>query len=562
MGKNVITELTTLFNKLSVPQRLIIGGAIFGSFVVLGIIMMFMNEPEYGTLFTNLQQEDAAKVVEHLNKQQIPYSVADDGRIIKIPDNQVYETRLELSSQGIPGSGIVGYEIFDKNTMGMSEFMQKLNYKRALEGELSRTISQQEGVEGARVHIVIPEKSVFREEEKLPTASVLLKLKNSKKVNNQYINAIVNLISSSVEGLLPTNVTVLDSKGRLLSKESSENRLTASSTTNYELKQDVENYLANKAQSILDNVLGYGNAMIKVNVELNFDQVEKTMQTFDPESQVAISEQLVAQQNNDRSIADSTSQQSQNTITNYEVNKSVEKVIHGIGTIKKMTVSAVVNDIMEQQEQDGEFVTVYTTRPVNQLRKLESIVKNAVGFDMTRTDQFSIVNIPFETKLYEVNELTNPRQGVPIYEDYEKMMNLIFVIIAIIGAIIVVKKLLGKVNGEKLLTGDVSKNDTPEFALQGAGANIDQTIDNMLPESMAQEKKALEAPAGNEFSMEQLVEKKREFDKVENNGNLKDEISIDAIKKKERHDKIANYVADNPQEAAKLIHAWLFEDEQ
>jgi len=554
MEKNILSELTALYNKLSVPQKVIIGGAVFATVILLGILMVILNEPDYGTLFTNLQEEDAGKVLEYLNEQKIPFQIADDGKIIRVPNDIVYETRMGLSTKGIPGSGIVGYEIFDKNTMGMSEFMQKLNFKRAIEGELSRTIMQQEGVEGARVHIVMPERSVFKDEEKAPTASVLLKLVGSYSLPQPKINAIINLVSSSVEGLLPQNVTILDSKGHLLSKESNENALTAASSNQYELKQSVESYLAKKAQSILDNVLGFGNSMVKVDVDLNFDQVEKTMEIFDPESQVAISEQLVKTENNDRGIGDSTSNVSENSILNYEINKTVQRVVEGTGTIKRLSIATVINDVIENVEQDGEMVSVYTPRPQTQIRKLERIIRNAVGFDAQRNDQFSIVNIPFETKLYEMNEINTPMQGTPIYEDYNKITNLIFIFFAIGASIFLVKKLLGKVQSEKLLSGQVS--GSPKLAFQGAG-NSQGNQDFFEKGNQPQ----LEMNNDNKSRQEakQLSgSKKPQYQPL---GSIEEEISGDAIQKKEKHDKIANYVSENPLDAAKLIHAWLYEDE-
>ncbi|MGE5498910.1 MAG: flagellar basal-body MS-ring/collar protein FliF, partial [Syntrophothermus sp.] len=169
-NKNSLEAILGIFNKLSMQQRMMIGIVVVITLVLLGSVIFVFNEPSYSALYTNLAQEDASKVVEHLTAQKIQYKLEDNGQTIRVPKDKVYEIRLQLAGKGIPSSGIVGYEIFDKTTMGMSEFMQKLNYKRALEGELSRTIMQEDGVAGVRVHIVFPEKSVFREEQKEPTA--------------------------------------------------------------------------------------------------------------------------------------------------------------------------------------------------------------------------------------------------------------------------------------------------------------------------------------------------------------------------------------------------------
>ncbi len=277
-------EILSIFNKLSFQQKILIGGGILLAVVLIGVSFMFLNEPTYSTLYTGLHEEDASKVIEQLTSSKIPYKIEDNGKTIKVPQDKVYEVRFSLAGKGIPGSGTVGYEIFDKSTMGMSDFMQKLNYQRALEGELAKTISQQDGIEGARVHLVIPQKSIFKDEDKQPTASVVLKLRGNYALSKTNIAAILNLVSGSVEGLLPNKVTLIDTKGRLLSKESDDTELAYSSSKQYEIKENVESYLSEKAQSILDNVVGYGNAMVQVNADINFDQVEKTMTTFDPNS--------------------------------------------------------------------------------------------------------------------------------------------------------------------------------------------------------------------------------------------------------------------------------------
>jgi len=312
MNKNPLSEVLGIFNKLGAQQKIVMGGITVVALVLLGFLFTVLNQPTYSVLFSNLNEEDASKVVEHLNAQKIQFNLKNSGHTIEVQEDKVYETRLQLAGKGIPSSGIIGYEIFDKTTMGMSEFMQKLNFKRAIEGELSRTISQQEGVTNARVHIVVPQRSIFRNEEKEASASVVLNLKNGYELQKESISAIINLVSSSVEGLSRNKVTLIDTKGNLLSRESDDNDLGFATSRQYEIKQSVEKYLAAKAQSILDNVIGYGNALVQVNAELDFDQVEKQMETFDLESQVAISEQVLKNSNNGINMTDSTAKLSQN----------------------------------------------------------------------------------------------------------------------------------------------------------------------------------------------------------------------------------------------------------
>jgi len=530
-----MNELFGIFNKLAPQQKMMISGIAIVTVILLGVLVSFLNEPNYSTVYTNLSEKDAAKVLEHLNSKKIPYKIEDRGSTIKVSSEVVYETRLELASKGIPNSGIIGYEIFDKSTMGMSEFMQKLNYKRALEGELSRTIVQQEGVEAARVHIVSPEKSIFKNEQNEPTASVVLKLSvSSLSMGN--INAIVNLVSSSVEGLKRRNITLLDTNGRLLSQQSDDNEFGISTSKQYEIRRSIEKYLVTKAQTVLDNILGYGNAIIQINAELNFDQVERTIEEFDPEQQVAVSEQIIKTENIGSSYSDTTAQISQNSTVNYEISKTIKRVIEGTGNIKRLTVAAVINDEVEQVKNGETVEIIHKPRSDEQLQKLEQIVKNAVGINYVRGDEFSIVNIYFDNGRIVDNGMgeENTSEQMP-FGNMDKLINLILIVTAIIASLILLLKLMKRLKSEKIMIGSVNAGS---LAMAGGGST---------------------APSLNDFGGTPLpsAEKRKLFPL----GDLEDEISDEALMKKNQNDKISSYVQKNPVDAAKLINSWLNENE-
>lgn len=533
--KNSLGSVLGIFNKLSIQQRLIIGVVLVVTLLLLGFIVFAFNEPSYSALYTNLAPEDASKVVEFLSAQKVPHKIEDNGQTIRVPKEKVYELRLSLAGQGIPSSGIIGYEIFDKTTMGMSDFMQKLNYKRALEGELSRTIMQQDGVEGVRVHIVVPQKSVFKDEEKEPTASVVLKLRSISSLDKNSITAIQNLISSSVEGLRPGKVTILDTKGRLLSKEQDDNPLSAASSKQYEIKQSIENYLAQKAQNILDNVLGYGNSIVQVNADLDFNQVEKTMELYDPESQVAISEQSVKTENNGSTSGDSTAQMNENNTTNYEISKTIQRVIEGVGNIKRLSFAAVVNGVPKEVKKGEEVQIKYEMRSDEQLRQLGEVIKNSIGIDETRKDQFSIQCIPFEPKLNEKEEEVSPLENIDQYS------NILLVLVAIGASMFVLKGLLNRLKNEKIVIGTVGQLSDGGFA-----------DTDLLPPAQQS------APEQSSKPVAIAPKKKRQPLAV---GDIEDEITEEAAQKLVQHEKIMNYVAKNPADAAKLINAWLHEEE-
>lgn len=532
MNDKPINAAFGIFNKLSLRQKFVLGGAAALTAVIFVTLILFLNEPNYAPLFTNLSQEDASKVLEGLNSQKIPYQIEDNGQTIKVPQEKLHETRLTLAAKGIPSSGSIGYELFDNSTMGMSEFMQKLNYKRALEGELARTISKQDGIEGARVHIVLPPKAVFKDEEKQPTASVVLKLKNGNTLSKTNAQAIINLVSSAVEGLLPTKITLIDTRGRLLSKEDDESSMASSSAKQYEIKQSIENYIAQKAQTILDNVVGYGNSLIQVNADINFDRVEKTMELYDPESQVVISEQTVKTENTGKNYSDSTAQSSENSTTNYEISKTIQKVLEGSGNIKRLSVAAVINDVAKEVVVDEKTVVEYSPRSPEQMQKLEEIIKNAVGIVSERNDQFSLVNLSFETKPFEDIQ----EQSASVFGDSEKWINVVMVVMAIIASMLLLKGLMTKLKNEKIVIGTFGERDL--------------ALDSYVGGSI---------PLEHSSSQHQIaVKKKKELMQV---GDIEDEITDEAIRKKMQHDKIANYVSKNPMDAAKLINAWLHDDE-
>lgn len=524
----------SIFNKLSIQQRMMIGG-IFGAMIVmLSIVFMTMSEPSYTVLYSNISSEDATKVIDYLSGQKIPYKL-DAGQTISVPENQIYEVRIALAGRGIPSSGFIGYEVFDKNTMGMSEFMQKLNFKRALEGEIAKTIVQMRGIEHARVNIVFPEKSIFKQEQEDPTASVALK--TSRLISENNINAITHLVSSSVEGLSPEKVTIVDSQGRLLTKQFEENTIDAVNGKQYEIKGEVESYLSGKAQAILDKVVGYGNSSVKVNIELDFTQIEKENTTFDPDGQVAVSEQSVKSENTGVSSVDSSLVTSENSLTNYELSKSIERVIQGSGGIKRITVAVVINGVEKTtQAQDGTTQTTVEPRSQEQIDQLTLVISQAVGIDNNRNDQISIVSIPFDSQLTEEPVIEESPIG-----NMDELIKLVMMAVGALAAMLVIKQLMTKLKNEKIMIGTFSGEG---FSEEAFGDLLPQGADGMtsLPSSMQQK----------------INKKRREMIEI---GDIEDEISDEAVMKKLEQEKIVNYVQKNPQEAAKLINSWLREDE-
>lgn len=406
------------FMALSPGKRMLIAGVAFLSVAAFAVLIFVANRVDYRPLFTNLSPEDAGEIVKKLKDTKTPYQITADGKGIMVPADKVYEQRLTLASEGLPQGGGVGFEIFDRKNFGMTEFVQKINYQRALQGELSRTISQISGVEQARIHLVIPEKSLFKENEKPSTASIVLKMKSGSSLRENEVQGIVHLVSSSIEGMEADNVTVLDSRGKVLNKGGGSSDSTSKLTSSMQETQRVyEKNVEERIQSLLDPIIGSGKTVARVSATFDFKQVERVEEKFDPESIAVRSEQRSeekgasttnaagvpgVQTNLGRAPggATTTGGGAKNDETlNYEVSRSTAKIIEPVGALSKISVAVLVDGKYElptavKEGQAGK--AKYIPRSPEELQKIEALVKSAVGFNAERGDQLAIQNIPFQ----------------------------------------------------------------------------------------------------------------------------------------------------------------------
>lgn len=408
------------FMALAPGKRMLVGGVVLACVVAFALLIMLANRTDYRPLFTNLASEDAGEIVKKLKEAKTPYQITPDGKGVMVPADRVYELRLSLASEGLPQGGGVGFEIFDRKNFGMTEFVQKLNYQRALQGELARTITQISGVEQARVHLVIPEKTLFKEAEKPPTASVVLKMKGSKSLRDSEVQGVVHLVSSSIEGMNADNVTVLDSRGKILSKGGSgaADASAKATTAMQETQRGYERNAEERLQTLLDRVVGGGKSVARVSATFDFKQVERVEEKFDPETIAVRSEQRTeekaggsaassgvpgVQTNLGRTTPGSggaTGGGSKNDETlNYEVSRSTSRTVEPVGTLSKVSVAILVDGKYEAAApgKDGTAGKAkYVPRSPDELQKIEALVKGAVGFNQERGDQISIQNIPFQ----------------------------------------------------------------------------------------------------------------------------------------------------------------------
>ncbi len=397
-------KLTENWSRLQKWQQMSVMAVVAVIMTIIVSLIAFSGGERFAVLFSNLDPQDAALITSRLKEENIEYRLENQGRNILIPDDQVYEKRLLFAAEGLPQSGIVGYEIFDENNIGLTDFVQQLNYKRALEGELSRTINSISEIEFARVHIMIPKPSLFIEDEEPASASVLVKLVPGKRLKPDQVQGIANLIAASVEGLQAEKVTIVDSRGKVLSDQSDKNSLVELTATQFDLQRKVESYLEDKVSTLLAGIVGTNNYMVRVTSELDFNQVERTMESYDPESSTIRSQESDKVNNPD---ANAPGSQSENVVTNYEISKTVQRVIGSVGNIRRLSVAVIINGKYETIiADDGTEVTQYTQRSDEELEKIAAMVKNAIGFDAGRNDQVEVTSMPFDlTELQETEEM-------------------------------------------------------------------------------------------------------------------------------------------------------------
>ncbi|MCD6116532.1 flagellar M-ring protein FliF [bacterium] len=399
------------FGRMSIGEKLTIATTLIGLIIGVSLLMKWATRPDYALLFNNLDLKEADKIVESLKTGNIPYEIKSGGTAVFVPSSQVYEWRMKLASEGLPSSGSVGYEIFDQKSIGISDFVQKINYGRALEGELARTIMGIDGVEYARVHVVIPHERLFQEDQKDPTASIAIRVKPNVRLGRNQVAGITNLVAASVEGLRAENVTVIDSRGNILSNQWKDGTVAGMSSGQMEVQRQVESNLQKKAQTMLDAVLGQGKSIVRVSAELNFKRVDRTEEKYDPENVAILSEERTDEANSSNTSSASNGKgQLEHSITNYKVPKTVERIIDSGGNIKRISVAVLVDGKEEKvTDSNGAETVKYKPRNPEELSLLKGVVQNAVGFNPDRNDKIEIQNMMFEQgdKPEIVNEPSN-----------------------------------------------------------------------------------------------------------------------------------------------------------
>lgn len=392
--------LRSVLDRYSVGQRIVIVALILGLFSASIALVMWANRPEFDTLYSDMDAATAGKVISELRGAKVEYELRDNGRTILVPVDQVSEMRLKFAESGVVSNIINGYEIFDQSSIGMTTFMQQLNLRRALEGELTKTINEFPLVKHSRVHLVLPESKLFGKEQK-GSASVVLYLQPGKQIDRDQVQSIAAMVANSVEHIDQDAVVVVDAEGKLLTDNRQSDSEMGNAGNRFDFQHTVETRLQNKVMDILAGIVGYENAVVQVAVDLNFEQISRTQELYDPDNVVIVGEERHTASTVD---TDSSSQQKKNqtnedVITNYELNKTVEHYVGDSGTIEKLSVAVLVNGEYETvKDAAGADVKTFKPRSSQQLAQIDALVRSAIGYNADRNDVVTVNSIQFNTR--------------------------------------------------------------------------------------------------------------------------------------------------------------------
>jgi flagellar M-ring protein FliF len=523
-----------LWGRLSQNQK--IGLMFVGVMAIVAVAMMFILRPptQYQTAFSGLSSEDAAAIVEELQGSGVPYELASDGTTIRVPKERVAEVRLAAASSGLPRGGSVGFELFDKSSFGITEFAQQVNYQRALEGELQRTINKIESVASSRVHIVIPEESLFSDEQQPTTAAVVIQFKPGGDLTEAQVKGVTHLVSSSVPGLKPENLSVVDQAGALIWSGEDDSSTFAGADDNFAMQKAFERDLGRELEAMVGRVVGGGQAAVRVAAVLNWDAKTTESEIYSPDGtqgQVRSQHETTETTTGTTSAPEgapgtdantdtyqegttgsgSTESTSTDRTTNYELSRKVEQVVQAPGKLERLSVAVVLN---------GSEVDPVVTE------EIQNVLTAAAGIDPNRGDTITVSAVPFAQP-----EVTVAATG-------PGMLDRILPILKIVGMILV--PLVAIFIGRKILLGNRTTTDFHPAIPQGRAAYYQPSM-------------AGATVGGAPFQMTE----------VDNDPSMMTMPAMPSLTGKQQspaQQQVTQLAENDPQQIAQLIRVWMNEE--
>ncbi len=533
-------------------------------------MIMQLSQPQMNLLYSNLELEESATVMQRLDALNVPYQLQNDGRSIYVPSDRVSTLRVSLAGEGLGGS-ITGYEIFDRgDTLGTTSFVQNINRVRAIEGELARTIKGINAVNSARVHIVMPERQLFQREERSPTASIVLRT-NSGGLAQSQVRAIRYLVAAAVPGLDPGSISIIDQTGALLARGGQKNAEADYATDLVERRLAHENRLRTQIEDLLGNTVGMGRVRAEVAVQMNHQRITTSSESYDPDGQVVRSSNTVEEITNSQEStpggevtvgnnlpdaqataassarpATSSTERTEAT-TNFEISKTMTTRITEAGEIEKINVAVLVDGTYTE---DAEGVSTYQPRPEAELDQLEALVRSTIGFDPNRGDTIEMVNLRF-IELQEAPPAIEPFNLLGLSKDdlFRILTTFVWGVVGILVLLLIVKPLIRRLidsipqpaPGQAQIAGQPAG----QAAIAGPTGEIPAELAGMDPQAIA----AASAQQGFVLDQDRAgIESQIDVASVE--GKVQDS----ALKK------VGDIVTKHPEESAAIVRGWLYSD--
>ena len=540
-------NLVAFLRNLGTVRLAIMGAVLIGLIFFFTFMISRLTGTNLELLFAIQDQEDQTAITSQLSSRGVPFEV--QGNRILVPADQVASLRLSLAAEGIPGSGAVGYEIFDDaSALGTTNFMQNVQLVRALEGELSKTIKSIEAVKSARVHLVMSKRQLFSRDKQRATASVILKLKGASSLSNGQIAAIQYLVAAAVPALDPTKVSIVDSRGKLLAKGTEVDSAAARSNTLVERKAKFENRMAEQLTDLLERSVGIGNAKVTVQADLDFDRISTTEETFDPDGQVARSTKSIEESSNAEEAegsepvtvqtnipdglddGDATGNTSRNVesraeeVTNFEISKKIINHVREIGLVRRLSVAVLIDgELVENESGD----VVYRERSQKEMEELGRLVFSAAGIVENRGDRLEIINMRFVEDEVEEDEPLSLLFGLDNNEIIRIAEVIVLLILAVLVILLVIRPLV-----------------TRAFeALPAAAAAAEQK----LLEEAAAMSPALTGP-------ETTPETDTEYEELIDIDRVEGRVKASSVKK------VGEIVEKHPEEALSIVRNWMYQE--
>lgn len=582
-----------LIEKIGYTKAATVGGTILACAIFFIMLIARTKEPDMGLLFSQIDPADGGRIIERLKSLNIPVDIKGENNQIYVPTDQVARLRMELATDGLPAGGIIGYEIFDKtDVLGTTHALMDINFLRATEGELSKSVRTIQGVQSARVHLVIPKRELFSEEKSSPSASIIIKMKGTSRLSVNQVLSIQHLVASAVPNLMLDKISIIDDKGTLLAQghDGRENS-PESSSFQHEARQAFEGKLSRSIESLLERTLGPGRVRTEISADLDFDKITSTSVEFNPDGQVARTIQNVNEGStgNDSSAADAITVQNalpdgtnngqgnqsktqSNRIdenTAFEISNTTRTHIKESGGIKRLSIAVLVDGTYKKEKNGKE---TYAPRTAEEITQITDLVKSASGLREDRGDTIKVINMRFtdtnepEVKIDTLTKILNVISSSKFLEMLTLFSIAMFLFFAVIKPLIA-PFLPERSKPQSQIHLNLLENESEgDEHQQYAKENIFELTSNqysmqniMNPQfESAENEDSINLSDENEKAMHQIHAKK-----LKKSYDISELIDVDSIDGRLQHSsvkKICEIIEKHPEEAVAIIRSWIHTD--